>query len=273
MRFLVLLLVLAGCGDRLLAPVSSSGKVNVNVYAGVDTTFNIHFEYPDLSDVYHPNHLYRLEESCVRADSLLSRYLEDVPMYEGMDVDDVNIKVMVRDVGSKYDAIVPHSSLLVRPDSGLPYYGVIVVNKRSLPGLITSDQLDRVVLHEVLHVLGFGVDVPVWRNVVKHKYGRWRYEGDKVLSFLNNHVYCALLGSCKESVALDRKGYHWAYSEGTNLMDPSSSGPFSGMTLAALEDIGYTRTAQSDSLLGAMLDPAAKPVASEYVEYVCGVGH
>ena len=139
---------------------------------------------------------------------------------------------------------------LVRSESQrfLTALGVMRLDAADVANLQTTDRLRFVVLHEMLHVLGFGT---IWEdNVLLSGVGTTnaRFLGPRARTqCANTHAGGAPCASTVPVHSLDGPGSayaHWRESLFTNeLMTPflnAGATPFSSMSVESLGDLGYT---------------------------------
>ncbi len=138
---------------------------------------------------------------------------------------------------------------LVRPDAqdNLPALGVMRFDEADLANLEASGRLQTVILHEMLHVLGFGT---IWTDngvLDSTNVSDPRFTGPRARAACANvHSGGANCATNVPVHAADGEGSafsHWRESLFTNeLMTPfltAGSTPFSEMTIRSLADLGY----------------------------------
>lgn len=132
-------------------------------------------------------------------------------------------------------------------NSNIPALGVMRFDEADVANLQTAGRLQRVVLHELMHVLGFGT---VWYDDLVDTLGvidNIRYTGSLARNAcINVHNGAATCGTDIPVHSADGPGSryaHWRESVFTNeLMTPflgAGATPFAAMSIRALEDIGY----------------------------------
>ena len=158
------------------------------------------------------------------------------------DIDDVRILVTVESMGDP-QLLGSAGPTAFREGSHLPYLGEIALNLDAVESQIQADTFLDTVIHEMAHVLGFGT---IWQEKsLNPVFGK--FTGPNAL-----REYKALLGGANPAyVPLETSGgegtanAHWAQSVfGTEMMTgwgvESGRMPFSRLTVASLEDLGYS---------------------------------
>lgn len=159
------------------------------------------------------------------------------------DIDDVRIMVKVESMGNS-GLLGNAGPTQFRPGSYLPYLGEISLNLDNIENQIKSNTFLDTVIHEMAHVLGYGT---IWEEKsLNPVFGS--YTGANALREYKN-----LLGgqSNPTAVPLETGGgqgtanAHWAQSVfGNEMMTgwgvESGRMPFSRLTIASLEDLGYS---------------------------------
>ncbi len=79
-----------------------------------------------------------------------------IPAYSGS-IDDLLIDVVAKPVDGAGGILAIAGPCWMRSSSGLPLYGVLVVDSADVAGLYAVGRLDDTVLHEMGHVLGIGI--------------------------------------------------------------------------------------------------------------------
>jgi hypothetical protein len=158
-------------------------------------------------------------------------------------VDDLLIDAEVAPIDGSGGVLASAGPCRVRPGGGLTSYGVIKFDSSDIAGLESSGQLADVVLHEMTHVLGFGI---FWDSTLLAGDGTGdpRYVGP-----VAKGAWQALPGSTGTVVPVEAGGgpgtayAHWRESVldnelMTGFIDPGSN-PFSELSIGALADLGY----------------------------------
>lgn len=169
-------------------------------------------------------------------------------------VDDLIIYATVKQIDGAFDIQATSGPCLIRNMSKLPVVGSMVMDRDDLNRLTNNGQLNAVVLHEMLHVVGFGT---IWDSATKKlltgeggQDPRFIGEGAKqgctaTLKFTDcgNGVpveSCAGISQCGTGT----RDSHWRESTfGNELMtgflNPLPM-PLSAMSIRSLGDLGYT---------------------------------
>jgi hypothetical protein len=184
-------------------------------------------------------------------------------------IDDLVIDVAVRPIDGVGGIVGQAGPTCLRATSNLPVAGQMVFDSADVANLVASGIFDRVVLHEMLHVLGYGT---IW-NLLGTATGTGgadpRYQGGRGVA------EWSLLGG-SANVPLENTGAagtrdsHWRESTfGTELMTGylnTGTDPLSRLSVASLADLGYqVDVTQADAyslpgMLAALrLAPAAAP--------------
>jgi hypothetical protein len=134
-----------------------------------------------------------------------------------------------------------------RPGSLLPYHGFMEFDRADLQEMEANGQLYEVVLHEIGHVLGFGVLWSALGLLEGAGTAGPRFTGPQAVA-----EYQALVGASVSSVPVENRGgagtrdAHWQEAVlGSELMtgyvSPAGvANPISRLTIASLADLGYT---------------------------------
>jgi hypothetical protein len=170
-------------------------------------------------------------------------------------VDDLLIMVDLKWIDGPRGVLGQSGPCQVRPGSLLPDIGYMQFDTADLEYLEGRGQLDEVVLHEMLHVLGFGYWDILWPTLIV---GTGTpdpvFTGAQALDAFLNHngggLYAGAKIPVENSGEPGTRDVHWRESVFRNeLMTgwiSGSSQPFSRTTVASLADLGY-----SVDLLGA----------------------
>jgi hypothetical protein len=160
------------------------------------------------------------------------------------------VYVLVTSIDGAGGTLASAGPCLVRSESKrfLPALGVMRFDEADVVNLQAADRLQLVVLHEMLHVLGFGT---IWEdNVLISGSGTAdaRFVGPRArLACANTHAGGTPCATTVPVHSVDGPGSayaHWRESLFTNeLMTPflnAGAAPFSSMTVESLGDLGYT---------------------------------
>ena len=139
---------------------------------------------------------------------------------------------------------------IARDNRGLTVLGVMRFDDADIVGLVNTGRLNDVIMHEMLHVLGFGT---LWTFVLPNLSVR---AGTAQTAFTGQNAISACVGMgggigvCLDSIPLENTGgagtadSHWRESVfRSELMTGFISGatrPLSAMTIASMQDLGYT---------------------------------
>jgi hypothetical protein len=195
----------------------------------------------DIDFTYRGNEAYRnaFEEAAKRWEQIITADLPDVGR-----VDDIFIKARVIEIDGKGDFLGEAWPTHFRSDSGLPFKGIMELDKADIREMSNDGILTAVIMHEMGHVLGLGTlwDTSYFDFV---NYKRGGYTGENALQ-----EYRRLSGDSSATyVPLETGGgrgtayYHWSEDVfDDELMTGYVNGdmPISRVTIGALEDLGYT---------------------------------
>ena len=171
----------------------------------------------------------------------------DIPdaYYRGQRVDDVLIDASAVTIDGSGGILGQAGATHLRWDSYLPYRGIMEFDRADLADLEDRGSLEGVVLHEMAHVMGFGV---IWEGLglLSGTAGsNPRFTGRAATA-----EYNALFDTNASSVPVEAGGgwgtalSHWRESVfGSELMTGWlnwGTNPLSRVTIAAMADIGYT---------------------------------
>jgi hypothetical protein len=166
----------------------------------------------------------------------------------GKPVDDIFITATAKAIDGPYGTLGQAAPSAVRPmGSGLPYEGFMEFDSADVAYMVGNGTFDSVILHEMGHVLGLG---SLWssKQLVR---GVGTIDPIYVGAFALAE-YNALIGRTSAGVPVENTGgagtagVHWRESVfDTELMpgDAAPRGvpmPISRLTVAALQDLGYT---------------------------------
>ena len=179
----------------------------------------------------------------------------DDPSLFGVQVDDLLINVRLDFIGPGAVLAVA-GPCAVRAESGLPYFGDILFDTADLRHLEQNGVLYDTALHEIAHVLGFGLGAQ-WDRWLRAPSGTGlsgrdtHFRGEAAVAAFDRAGGTSYAGE-KVPVENDTSRYgrgaldtHWRESVfGAELMTTAvviedSAEPLSEVTIAALEDLGY----------------------------------
>jgi hypothetical protein len=187
-------------------------------------------------------------------------------------IDDLVIDVAVRPIDGVGGIAGQAGPTCLRATSNVPLAGQMVFDSADVANLVASDIFDRVVLHEMLHVLGYGT---IW-NLLGVATGAGgadpRYQGGRGVaewSLLGGSANVPL----ENTGAVGTRDSHWRESVfGTELMTGylnTGSDPLSRLSVASLADLGYqidVTQADAYSLPAMLAALRLGPAASSPVE-------
>ena len=164
-------------------------------------------------------------------------------------VDDLVIFAMVTPIDGVGKVLASAGPCVLRTQSRFPVIGIMRFDSDDIEALASSGRLPAVVLHEMLHVIGIGT---LWRAadmLVGSGTTDPRFRG----SFAGAHCISAGgLASCSDGrVPVENSGgsgtleVHWRESTFdsevmTGFVEANEDMPFSSMSIASLQDLGYT---------------------------------
>lgn len=164
------------------------------------------------------------------------------PAFSGP-VDDLTIEAIIRPIYGAGGILGSAGPCIVRTATGLPAYGVMIFDSADVAELEADDEFVAVVLHEMGHVLGFGVG-PLWGGLLVGA-----GTADPVFTGSVAVAEWNTLGGSTGAVPVDGSGGpgtadgHWRESVfGNELMTGYlnvGSNPISRVTVGALADLGY----------------------------------
>ncbi len=158
-------------------------------------------------------------------------------------IDDLVIDISIGPIDGPGNTLGLAAICLLRTESALPAYGAIRFDQNDLPELVERDLLGAVALHEITHVLGFGILWPARGLVANVDTTLPVY-----LGFQGVAQYAALGG--QGLVPVEGQGgtgvenVHWRESVfGSELMtgtlNTGGGNPLSRLTVGAILDLGY----------------------------------
>jgi len=192
------------------------------------------------------------ESAASRLEAIVREGLPDT-FYGSIAVDDLLIDASVRNIDGWGNTLGYAGPEGIRP-GGLPYYGSMVFDSADIDDLITEGLLGDVIVHEMLHVLGFGT---LWdsRGLVSGSVYTGINAVEAYRDLTGNNTLNVIPLTTGEGEGSDLA--HWDEDRFSNeLMTPFidyGNNPLSTLTVGALEDLGYVvnyAAADSYSLLG-----------------------
>jgi len=164
-------------------------------------------------------------------------------------VDDLLVRVNLGPIDGPGKVLGQAGPCVVRTDSDLPVLGVMQFDTADLDTLETRGQLDEVILHEMLHVVGFGTiwDMKSPAVLVGAGTSDPTFTGvhamDAFLAFDNGSFYAGAKIPVENSGGSGTADSHWRETVFKNeLMTGFLSGatqPLSRTTAGSLQDLGY----------------------------------
>lgn len=214
------------------------------------TSFQIHVDYTGPV----AERLSRLmAEASSRWEGIITNDIADVPVvassncddaldnYTG-DIDDLRISVSTSTKPSNFTAWAWVDG--IREESKLPFSGRIVFNLNDIDNR-TDDDLRRTALHELAHTLGFTVSVWEEHDLIRNPsriYGAGadtHFTGPRAIRAFDEAGGISYTERSKvplENSGVSNSDSHWAFTE---LMDVSSTGGLSAITIEQFGDLGY----------------------------------
>ena len=183
----------------------------------------------------------------------------------GERIDDLRIYVTSFDSGG---AVGWGSPRLLREETHLPVFGCMAFDLKRANLWITG-------LHEIGHVLGFGV---IWDDLglLQNPNGDTHFNGPRAIAAFNDAGGRNYTGA---KVPVESDLFHWKYTKLVgDLMVPGGGGALSAITVQSLADLGYgVNVTQADPFT--LIDAAAKasakiaaPATHIQPEWSCGTG-
>ena len=240
---------------------ASTGSLQGIASATVRTSYNIQIEF------FGTTMSTAMEEAFVRAAARISAMvIGDLPQVNvnGLNaadfcgepslptmtgtVDDVVIYAGLQNIDGPSNVLAQAGPCAVRDDAAsLPVLGIMMFDAADAANLVASGNMEEVIMHEMMHVLGFGD-------------GYWLYLGYLTGNTTSNPVYsggnatadCRLVGGasiCATTIPVHNTGgagsvnSHWR--EGVFINELMTAGlnsgtnPVSRMTIGAFMDLGY----------------------------------
>lgn len=163
-------------------------------------------------------------------------------------VDDLLIWVELRPIDGVGGILGQAGPCLIRSSSKLPIVGIMMFDTADLQELEDKGQLDSVILHEMLHVVGFGV---AWRDLglisgagTADPFFTGVAARDAFIGFDGGASYPGMAVPLENTGGTGTRESHWRESVlRDELMTGWLSGatsPLSRTTIASLGDLGYT---------------------------------
>lgn len=203
--------------------------------------FEIEVEYSG-----DPRYAFAFELAGLKWETLIKGDLPDVNTSAWGFIDDLKISATVIPIDG-VNGILGQAApdALRETGSQLPYHGFMQFDSADLEAMLQDGTLQKVVEHEMGHVLGLGT---LWEQnglVSKNNNGTWFYTGNNALNqyrIMSGNASKTYIPVESSTGSPGSDGSHWAENVfGTELMTPFSSGtmPISRITVGSLADLGY----------------------------------
>ncbi|MDH4396060.1 MAG: DUF4214 domain-containing protein [Limnobacter sp.] len=178
-------------------------------------------------------------------DKLETFFFKGLPSYtnpaDGRTYDDLRVSISVRSIDGESGTVGFAGPDFLRPDGDqLPFLGSMVFDSADISSLIADGIFDEVVIHEALHILGFGTLWPERDlNLVSGRYnGTQGVLEYRALTGNENLTFVPL----EQGAGEGSDDAHWLESLFqaeimTAFVD--NNAPFARLSLAGLEDLGY----------------------------------
>ena len=180
--------------------------------------------------------------------NILGANCNNVPDFKGL-IDDLLIDVTAPNIDGTSGVLGQAGPCFIR-SSGLPYFGIMQLDKADLNALEAQGQLETVILHEMGHVLGIGT---LWEFV--HDFLDYSGDSCEVASSISytgingRSAYQAMGGKgnvpVEDTGSFGTKCGHWREETFSNelmtgYLNSGMPNPLSRITAGSLEDLGYT---------------------------------
>ncbi|MEM9137798.1 MAG: leishmanolysin-related zinc metalloendopeptidase [Cyanobacteria bacterium P01_F01_bin.42] len=159
-------------------------------------------------------------------------------------IDDLKIDVRAPSIDGVGGILGQAGPTRVRSGSLLPYTGVVELDRADLNAAVNNGTFDDLVVHEIGHVLGFGIFWDRLDLIAGQGGNNPRYIGENAVREYRN-----LVNPSANAVPLENRGpvgtrdSHWRESSfGNELMTGilgRGNNPLSRITIGAFEDLGY----------------------------------
>lgn len=182
--------------------------------------------------------------------------LEENKYVRAGDVDDIIISVEMMDIDGEKGTLARGGPVYERDDAtGLPGVGIIQVDSADIDRLTEYGKLEPVVLHEMVHALGFGSFME--RLDLVTELGNSLFFNGENATTVYEHTFEVItnMGVPLENHGGERTaGSHWESSLFPDdlmagVINAKTETELSDITLAALEDIGYETVFDLDTFL------------------------
>lgn len=175
------------------------------------------------------------------------------PDVERTNIPGVRIYVVVEPIDSVGGTLGSAGPCLIR-NNDIPALGVMRFDSHDVNNLLASGRLTRVVLHEMMHVLGFGTvwtDLSLVDTATNPADARFLGTNARAACVSDNggSTQCAVSVPVHSTDGEGSRYSHWKESTfGSELMTPflgAGSTPFSATSIQSLADLGYEVSEQS----------------------------
>ncbi|MCA9837100.1 MAG: hypothetical protein KC422_09295 [Trueperaceae bacterium] len=180
--------------------------------------------------------------------NIKGRNCNDVPDFVGT-IDDLLIDVKAPSIDGVNGILGQAGPCFIR-QNGLPYFGIMQLDKADIDRLEAAGQLENVILHEMGHILGIGT---LWEFAFDLlEYTGSSCDAASTIGYTGTHArsaYQTMGGKgnvpVEDTGGLGTKCGHWREeSFGNELMtgylNSGTANPLSRITAGTLEDMGYT---------------------------------
>lgn len=187
-----------------------------------------------------------------QCDAALSGY----PNIPAQTVEGLLIYVLIEEIDGVGQVLGSAGPCLVRDQNRFkPALGIMRLDVEDLQNFATQDRLDALILHEMLHVIGYGT---IWTDIgllIGDQTDDARFVGPRArtacVEVHGGTTTCAMNVPVHSTDGIGSAYSHWRESTFTNeLMTPflnAGTAPLSAMSIQSLADIGYVvRTQTAD---------------------------
>lgn len=228
-----------GSGETV--PEENTGSTDPDTYvSGLDTPYGYNIEISFVGSWTK-----ELKQGVYAAAETISDIIVgDLPEHNG--IDDLRIEAALDDLAGYWGWGVVTS---VRDDSFLPSQGYFLLDPSGAQTALNNGIYEDLVLHEMLHTLGFGV---AWSamDLVTDYGGDLRFTGENATEAYNSYYADIAAADALSDLGVPVEtdggngtaGVHWDDATFTNEImtgQLNSGNAVSDMTVAALEDMGY----------------------------------
>lgn len=211
--------------------------VGDGVVGDAATEFNIDLEYSGPAEF-----LDEFEDAIEIWESVITADLPDI-LFNGELYDDLTIEATIEPIDGPFGILGSAGPDFVRGGTALPFLGSMRFDEDDIAFLDSSGTLQDVIIHEIGHVLGIGT---LW-GFAGLMDADFRYTGANALAeyralTMSDNAY----NPVEEDFGVGTAGGHWDETLfNTELMTGFAEGagtamPLSRVTIASLEDLGYT---------------------------------